>query len=121
MNTNSCDQPEKSQKFDVTPQKKDKTNQIKQETKVSKKVRKNIKQKSYRVKQDRDRQEDSTPALGTKTTLAKKKTDQNQGQNGNQNQDVSEITWYRYNKKSHHAKKYTEPKNERQYWRTPRR
>ena len=70
------EQPEKAQHKTITVslgQVPEKTNQIKQGNEAFKKIRKDKKRKLYWAKQDRDRQEGSTPASGTNTTPTKKK------------------------------------------------
>ncbi len=107
MSLNSRDdQPEKvQQKSGVVSQGQapdkalDKTSQAEQENKAFEKVKKDKKQKSHRAK--RDRQKDSTSASRTNTTPTKKKI---------QKRDISEITYYNCNKKSHYVSDCTEPK-----------
>ena len=107
-------QPKKAQSETTTVsqgQVQEKTYQAKQGKKASEKARKDKKQKSHRSKQDLDQREGSTPASGTNTTPTKKKAGQNQGQTRNQNQDVSEVTCYNYNKKDHYSSNSPKPKN----------
>ncbi len=107
MSLNSRDnQLEKAQqKTDSVSQEQvpDKANQAEQRHETSKKTRKNKKQKSHQAKQDQ--RKDNTPASGTNITPTKKKT--------GQNWDISEITYYNCNKKSHYASDCTEPKTKK--------
>ncbi len=108
MSLNSWDnQPEKAQQKsgavsqgEVLNKALDKANQAKYRNQASEKAKKDKKQKSHRAKQDR--REDSTSASTTNTTPAKKNT--------GQKWDISEITYYNYNKKGHFASDCTKPK-----------
>lgn len=106
MNINSCDQPEKAQKFGTASQSKDKANQAKHGSKAKKCSEKIKQEKKKKYHQGWCKKPSSiatkantTPVTGGKGQKKKKKT-----------WDAFKVPYYNCNKKGHFVSNYPEPK-----------